>query len=132
MANLIEKLFSSPIFTWWNSATFGTRLYTSRKGVKVGEDKEGNIYYREKDGKRRWVIYKNGPIEASRVPAEWHGWLHYTVDTPPSEQPLPTKSWEKDHVPNMTGTAGAYVPPGSQRAGGQRAASSSDYEAWKP
>ena len=97
MAGLISKLFSSPIFTWWNTPTFGTRLFTSRKGVKVGEDEQGNVYYQEKGGRRRWVIYKNGPIEASRVPADWHGWLHYTMDDIPSEKPLPTKEWEKDH-----------------------------------
>ena len=30
--------------------------------------------------RKRWVIY-NGVVEASRVPADWHGWLHYTNDT---------------------------------------------------
>ncbi|GHF27360.1 NADH:ubiquinone oxidoreductase subunit NDUFA12 [Kordiimonas sediminis] len=132
MATLLDKIFGSPVFTWWNSATFGTRLFTSRKGVKVGEDKEGNIYYKEKNGPRRWVIYKNGPVEASRVPAEWHGWLHYTVDVPPSEQPPVVKDWEKDHLPNLTGTMAAYAPAGSKRIQGDRAATTSDYEAWKP
>lgn len=131
MAGLISKLFSSPIFTWWNSATFGTMLFTSRKGVKVGEDEQGNVYYQEKGGRRRWVIYKNGPVEASRVPADWHGWLHYTMDDIPSEKPLPTKSWEKEHLPNLTGSADAYMPSGAQ-AGGERASTASDYEAWRP
>ena len=45
------------IFTWWNGATIGTRLFTARKGVRVGEDGQGNVYYRSRDGKRRWVIY---------------------------------------------------------------------------
>ncbi|TNE62039.1 MAG: NADH:ubiquinone oxidoreductase subunit NDUFA12 [Alphaproteobacteria bacterium] len=132
MAGLISKLFSSPIFTWWNTATVGTRVFTSRKGVKVGEDSQGNVYYKEKNGRRRWVIYKNGPVEASRVPADWHGWLHYTVDTPPTEKPFVVKSWEKDHVPNLTGTDGAYFPAGSLNAGGKRAATTADYEAWRP
>lgn len=131
MSGLISKLFSSPIFTWWNSATFGTLLFTSRKGVKVGEDEQGNVYYQEKGGRRRWVIYKNGPVEASRVPADWHGWLHYTMDDVPSEKPLPTKDWEKDHLPNLTGSSEAYLPSGAQ-AGGERAATASDYEAWRP
>ncbi|NVJ99595.1 MAG: NADH:ubiquinone oxidoreductase subunit NDUFA12 [Alphaproteobacteria bacterium] len=131
MAGLISKLFSSPIFTWWNSATFGTRLFTSRKGVKVGEDNQGNIYYREKKGTRRWVIYKNGPVEASRVPAEWHGWLHYTVDVPPTEQAPVVKPWEKEHQPNLTGTNEAYMPAGAADMA-KRAATTSDYEAWRP
>jgi len=131
MTGLISKLFSSPIFTWWNSATFGTRLFTSRKGVKVGEDNQGNVYYKEKNGHRRWVIYKNGPVEASRVPADWHGWLHYTVDVTPVEQAPVVKPWEKEHQPNMTGTDGAYLPAGALNAA-QRASTTADYEAWRP
>jgi len=130
MTNPILKFFGSPLFTWWNSASLGTRLWTARKGVKVGEDQQGNIYYQERNRRRRWVIYnpKNGEMEASRVPAEWHGWLHYTMDTPPSETPLPRKDWEEDHVPNRTGSAAAYSP----LASGVRASTVGDYEAWKP
>src|SRR3546814_3286782 len=62
---------------------------------------------------RRWVIY-NGPAEASRVPPEWHGWLHRTTDVLPEDAPIQPKSWEKPHVPNMTGTALAYAPKGSR------------------
>ena len=33
------------IFTWWNrSQTSGIRLFTARKGVKVGEEGKGNAY----------------------------------------------------------------------------------------
>ena len=66
------------LFTWWNGQTLGTRLFTSRKGQKVGEDEQGNIFYETSDSKRRWVIF-NGPVEASRVSADWHGWLHHTM-----------------------------------------------------
>ncbi|WP_417448802.1 NADH:ubiquinone oxidoreductase subunit NDUFA12 [Kordiimonas sp.] len=132
MAGLVSKLFSSPIFTWWNSATFGTLLYTRRKGVKVGEDELGNIYFQEKNGRKRWVIYKNGPVEATRVSADWHGWLHYTMKNPPSETPLVKKPWEKEHQPNKTGSAEAYFPQGALGAAGNRAATTSDYEPWRP
>ena len=74
--------------TWWNRETLGTQLYTWRKGVKVGEDSAGNIFYRDKGDSRRWVIF-NGEVEASRVSADWHGWLHRTWDEPPTEKPLP-------------------------------------------
>ena len=30
--------FLKRLVTWWNGQTLGTQLYTSRKGVKVGED----------------------------------------------------------------------------------------------
>ncbi|MGD8326791.1 MAG: NADH:ubiquinone oxidoreductase subunit NDUFA12 [Sphingomonadales bacterium] len=119
------------IFIWWHDSTYGTALFTWRKGQKVGEDEQGNVYYKEKRGDRRWVIY-NGDIEASRVPSEWHGWLHYTIDTPPSEQAPVVKSWEKPHVSNQTGTVDAYVPKGSLKAGGLRAKATGDYEAWQP
>ena len=115
--------------TWWHGQTLGTRLFTSRRGVKVGEDAEGNLYYRTADDARRWVIY-NGEAEASRVAPEWHGWLHRTWDKPPSEEPLPKKAWEKPHIMNLTGTPGAYAPAGSIRR--ERPADRSDYEAWSP
>lgn len=121
-------------FTWWTDCTVGTALFTWRKGKKVGNDDQGNTYYRDKaDGKaqRRWVIY-NGEIEASRVPPEWHAWLHYTVQDPPSEVAPVVRIWEKDHKPNLTGQSGAYFPPGSLASGGKREVSSGDYEAWSP
>lgn len=119
------------IFTWWNGQTVGTRLFTARHGQKVGEDDQGNIFYQTPDGKRRWVIY-NGVAEASRVSPDWHGWLHHTYDVPPSQQPLPRKKWEKEHVPNLTGTPAAYRPPGSLLTAERRPRVGSDYDAWTP
>lgn len=117
------------VFTWWDGQTLNTQFFTWRKGVKVGEDAEGNVYYTTKDGSRRWVIF-NGEAEASRVSPDWHGWLHHTFKEPPSKSPLPHKAWEKPHVENMTGTAMAYAPPGSIRR--PQPADRSDYEAWQP
>ena len=116
------------IFTWWNGQTLGTRLFTWRRGQKVGEDAEGNQYYQSAEGKRRWVIF-NGLSEASRVSPQWHGWLHHTYSDPPTEDPLPRKSWEKPHIANATGTAAAYQPPGSILDDTKARA---DYEAWVP
>ena len=102
----------------------------------MGEDEQGNRYYEERrpslDGrKRRYVIYK-GLAEASRVPPDWHGWMHHMVDEPPTVAPLPRRRWEQAHRPNLTGTAFAYRPPGSLWRGGERAAATGDYESWKP
>ena len=74
----------------------------------------------------------DGLAEASRVSPDWHGWLHYTFAEPPTVTPLKRQSWEKPHVPNLTGTVHAYRPQGSLARGGVRQASSSDYEAWTP
>lgn len=119
------------IFTWWNGRTLGTRLYTARKGELVGKDGEGNIYYRNKDNTRRWVIY-NGEVHASRIPPEWHGWMHYTVDEPPTESAMYVKPWEQAHEPNPTGGPTAYAPPGSLYGQTERGAATGDYEAWTP
>ena len=115
--------------TWWNGQTIGTQLWTWRSGVKVGEDSAGNVFYRSKEGRRRWVIY-NGEAEASRVSPEWHGWLHHTWDQPPPEMPLRHKAWEKPHQENLTGTPFAYAPPGSIRR--VAPVERRDYEAWSP
>ncbi len=119
----------SQMFTWWNGQTLATRVYTSRKGQRVGEDAEGNVFYQTADGARRWVIF-NGEAEASRVAPEWHGWLHHTWQEPPTKAPIPRKAWEKPHQPNLTGTEAAYHPAGSLRAAQPRA--QRDYEPWTP
>ncbi|MEQ8510712.1 MAG: NADH:ubiquinone oxidoreductase subunit NDUFA12 [Rhodospirillaceae bacterium] len=113
--------------------TLGTRLYTKFRGQKVGEDDLGNTYYRsnkKRAGNReeRWVIFA-GDAEASKVPAEWHAWLHHTTDEPIQG---PKKSWQRPHLENVTGTETAYLPPGHDRKGGERAKATGDYEAWTP
>lgn len=115
--------------TWWNSQTLTTQLFTWRRGEKVGEDDQGNVFYRTADDSKRWVIF-NGEIEASRIAPEWHGWLHRTWDEPPTEKPLVHKSWEKPHQENLTGTSLAYAPAGSIRRSDP--ADRGDYEAWQP
>ena len=117
------------LVTWWNGQTLATQFWTARKGIKVGEDDQGNIYYHTKDDKRRWVIY-NGEAEASRVSPDWHGWLHRTWNETPVAKPLVHKAWEKPHQENLTGTPGAYVPAGSLNRAAPIARS--DYDAWKP
>ena len=102
------------IFSWWKSQTIGTWLTTRLYGEPVGTDAFGNRYYQNRDGSRRWVTY-NGTVEASRVPPDWHGWLHHTWDEPPNKVPLTHRVWEKPHLENLTGTAQAYVPAGSLR-----------------
>lgn len=123
--------------------TIGTRLLTWFCGEPVGTDRFGNRYYREKGRRelprgggrasreKRWVIYQGEP-EASKVPSEWHGWLHHTVDDVPRPEARARHPWEKEHEPNMTGTALAYRPPGSILRGGRRAPSTADYEPWTP
>lgn len=112
------------------------RFFTWRKGALVGTDRFGHQYYREKvvpkgRRERRWVLY-NGEPDASKVPAEWHGWLHHNqASALPEGGPSP-KPWQKEHTPNRSGTLQAYRPEGHLLAGGQRARATGDYEPWTP
>ncbi len=113
------------LFTW-----------LSRK-ERVGSDVYGNIYYRApaqtgQKRQRRWVIY-NGVPEASLVPPEWHGWLHYQTDSIPEDTGVSFRRfWQKPHQPNRTGTTLAYYPPGHITQGGKREKATGDYTAWSP
>jgi NADH:ubiquinone oxidoreductase subunit len=116
--------------------TMGTRLFTWLRGELVGQDAFGNRYFHERrprDPKRpkRWVLY-NGAPEASKVPPEWHAWLHHMVAVPPRDGDRPVQPWQKAHLPNLTGTVLAYRPPGHTLKGGHRARSTGDYEPWQP
>lgn len=114
-----------------------TRLITWMRGERVGVDEFGNVYYQDRKTstgprRRRWVIYKDGQDEASRVPASHHAWLHYTIDQFPDPAAKKKHGWERDHMPNPTGSTAAYLPPGHTLAAGKRAAATGDYEAWTP
>jgi len=123
------------IFTWWEGATFGTFIGTKLGGEQVGEDSDGNRYFqakKEEHGRRRrWVMYA-GSNDSSRVPPEWHGWLHNTHDALPSEMMPAAKSWELPGTANPSGSVAAYRPKGAIEKGGHRAAATGDYEAWSP
>lgn len=119
----------SPAHIWW--FTF------SRRGKPVGKDQFGNAYFtapamKGYNHERRWVIYAGAP-EASAVPPEWHGWLHHQTDEVPDvNAPSFRRKWQKPHQPNLTGTTGAYRPPGHILEGGQRDKATGDYKAWRP
>lgn len=116
--------------------TITTRLFSFFSGQLVGQDAFGNRYFTEKKAPKsgrakRWVIY-NGMAEPSKVPAQWHGWLHYTHNTPPTQKTVTPHAWEKPHLPNLTGTKGAYAPEGSLSASGEHAKTVAEYTPWSP
>jgi NADH:ubiquinone oxidoreductase subunit len=92
---------------------------------KVGTDVFGNEYFLNKNGKR-FVVY-NGIVEASKIPAEWHGWIHYTTNILPVNINTHHFSWQKIHLPNLTGTSQAYSPKNSVVKN-----TNASHEAWKP
>jgi NADH:ubiquinone oxidoreductase subunit len=126
------------LLTWWNGSTPGASFTIAKRATYVGQDDYGNKYYEAKkiiDGdagrRRRYVKYR-GYAEPSKVPAEWHGWLHHTFELPPTQEPLKRQPWEQDHLPNLTGTRFALKPAGSIARGGTRPSATGDYQAWKP
>ena len=64
------------------------------------------------------------------VPAEWNARARPPAGEPPTDA-APDYPWEKDHLPNLTGTAGADRPPG-HLSGRGRDRATGDYEAWRP
>jgi len=116
------------IFTWWHNQTVGTRIWSFLNGYYVGDDNFGNIYMRNKNDTKRWVLYK-GEVESSKVPPEWNGWLRYTSNEIPTLQKKYT--WEKDHTKNQTGTINSYLPSASIFKNSHNK-KRSEYEQWSP
>ena len=87
------------------------RLWPIQTGKLVGEDKLGNKYYQNDQyfyGRNRWIIYnpKHGvDYDASMVPAEWYGWLHYKTDKTPQEKAPVQYHWMAEHTPNTSGSS---------------------------
>lgn len=127
------------IFSWWSGATIGALFTIARTSTKVGSDEFGNTYFEartdresyDKGRRRRYVTYK-GYAEPTKIPPEWHAWMHYITEQPPTVAPLRKRAWEKEHLPNLTGTAYAWRPKGSIARGGERAPAIGDYQAWTP
>lgn len=111
----------------------GTLLFTWFRGKPVGTDSFGNRYFRASPRfpggrERRWVLYKGSP-EGSKVPPEWHSWLHHTTAAPLDRA---AHSWVQEHLPNLSGTPNSSLPPGHDARGGKRERTRGDYEAWQP
>ena len=109
MLTLLKK-----IFVWWNQDTIGTKIKTILFGKLVGKDAFGNKYYENKNGKR-WVIY-NGEIEASKIPDEWYSWMHRIGNKIENLHELKKYKWQKEHLPNQTGTEESYHPKKNKNA----------------
>lgn len=92
----------------------------------VATDKFGNRYYQQ--GKNRWIVYK-GLSEPSKIPAQYYLWLHHSVDC--IERNEDQYHWQRDRVPNLTGTNGAYLPAGHMLKN-PFSEEHKNYKAWEP
>ena len=117
--------------------SWGTIIYTWFFGHLVGKDKFGNKYFCNKSNSsdimlKRWVIFSK-EVEASRIPPEWHAWLHKTITEPPLDYSH-KYHWQKKHVPNMTGTSKKYLPSSHplSLSNNKNKKIQHDYEKWNP
>ena len=118
--------FFKQLFTWWNRQTLGTFIYTLVRGKYAGSDDSGNKYYFDSKGKR-WVIYKN-QVESTKIPPEWHSWIHFLSREKPSNNKRKF-FWQKEHKENLTGTTRAHKPDGSLLSETKK--NNKKYETWK-
>ena len=95
-------------------------------GKLVGIDEFGNKYYSNSKGKR-WVIYSE-QVESSKIPPEWHLWIHFLKNNKPQDN-LYKYKWQKKHQENLTGTIRAYKPDGSLASDSKK--NMKKYESWK-
>jgi len=126
MGSVAKWLALDKVGNFWkivkhNNGIFGTlfnifRMDSMKHGKFVGEDKYGNRYFQNNYyfyGRNRWVEYNSKvyfDYDGSQIPAEWHNWMHYISDIPPTIQPPITRPWMIDHTENLSGTNKAYVP----------------------
>ncbi|KAB1205532.1 putative NADH dehydrogenase [ubiquinone] 1 alpha subcomplex subunit 12 [Morella rubra] len=106
-------------------------------GKVVGVDKFGNKYYENLNaqyGRHRWVEYaEKGRYNASQVPPEWHGWLHFITDHTGDELlMLKPKRYGLEHKQNFSGEGDEYIyhSKGHALNPGQR--SWTRYQPWEP
>lgn len=82
------------------------------KGAKlVGADEFHNRYYEMKQtdylGRKKRICIYFGTVEASKIPSNWHNWMHYSSSSKINCKKL---FWMKSHTPNVTGTEYAFCP----------------------
>ncbi|XP_057854738.2 probable NADH dehydrogenase [ubiquinone] 1 alpha subcomplex subunit 12 isoform X2 [Cryptomeria japonica] len=145
MASLIRSAMKAikekGISNLWKEAKHEGFLATKIHNIGatlVGVDSFGNKYYEKLEnvqfGRHRWVEYGDKQrYNASNVPPEWHGWLHYITDhTPEQLQMFKPKRYGEEHRPNLSGEGDefTYHSKGHMLNPSQR--DWTRYEPWQP
>lgn len=104
----------------WGSLKMLYRMDDVKDGELIGIDRNGNKYYQNNRyfvGRSRWIVYSNKyglDYDSTHIDPEWHPWLHYQTDKPPSQAlkdgDLPKYKWIIDPSENKTGTKQQYYP----------------------
>uniref|UniRef100_A0A0D6R476 NADH dehydrogenase [ubiquinone] 1 alpha subcomplex subunit 12 n=1 Tax=Araucaria cunninghamii TaxID=56994 RepID=A0A0D6R476_ARACU len=104
----------------------------------VGVDKFGNKYYEKLEntqfGRHRWVEYADKKrYNASNVPPEWHGWLHFVTDhTADQLQMFKPKRYGAEHQPNLSGEGEEYTYHSKGHPLNPNQRDWTRYEPWQP
>ncbi|CAN1309696.1 Probable NADH dehydrogenase [ubiquinone] 1 alpha subcomplex subunit 12 [Linum perenne] len=109
----------------------------------VGVDKFGNKYYEKlgdtQYGRHRWVEYaEKGRYNASQVPPEWHGWLHFITDHTGDELlffqllMLKPKRYGVDHKENVSGQGSDQIYHSKGHALNPLQKNWTRYQSWEP
>ena len=102
---------------------------TVSSGTLIGEDRQGNKYYENETyfmGRSRFVEFPykgRNQFDASQIPPEWHRWMQYMTDEPPSTHPPEERKFHLDHQINHSGSSKQYVPYSTTKP---------KIEAWQP
>lgn len=94
------------------------RVKTRLFGIEVGEDSCGQKYYRSRfkdwaGREERWILFKGEP-EASKIPPEGRAFLQHIRASLLPDGGAGGYVWQKPHVPNLTGSDAAFLPPGHE------------------
>lgn len=94
--------------------SFVNKLSAKCFSKKVGQDEFGNEYriscFKNYLGQNKRIVIYFGKDIPTKVPPIWHAWLHYMSDDIPDAQQSNKVMWQKQHIPNLTGTVYAYDP----------------------
>ncbi len=87
-----------------------------RTGTLIGTDQHGNKYYENNNymfSRNRFVEYPyqgRHDFDASQIPPEWHRWMQYMTDDPPTKVPPVVSKFDMEHKINSSGSPQEYVP----------------------
>ncbi|KAK7581824.1 hypothetical protein V3481_013903 [Fusarium oxysporum f. sp. vasinfectum] len=87
----------------------------TKAGRLIGTDRAGNKFFENNEElplRTRWVEYAKHDYDAAHIEPGWHAWISYSVDKPPTEDPLlqaGVRAFEPSRaIPNFTQTRGAF------------------------
>ncbi|KAF5644529.1 nadh-ubiquinone oxidoreductase subunit [Fusarium sp. NRRL 52700] len=93
----------------------GQYIGDTKAGRLIGTDRAGNKFFENNEElplRTRWVEYAKHDYDAAHIEPGWHAWISYSVDKPPTEDPLlqaGVRAFEPSRaLPNFTQTRGAF------------------------